>query len=40
MKNGRLYDGNTCNEVITGNRVLDRSEWLFNKPASNTGINE
>ncbi|HWB27355.1 MAG TPA: LpqB family beta-propeller domain-containing protein [Chitinophagaceae bacterium] len=40
MKNGRLYDGNTCNEVITGNRVLDRSEWLYTKPVNNTGVAE
>lgn len=40
MKNGRLYDGNTGNEVVTGNFKLDRSDWIFEKPASNTGVKE
>ncbi len=40
MKNGRLFDGNTCNEVITGTRVLDRSDWNYQKPVSNTGVAE
>ena len=40
MKNGRLYDGNTCNEVYPGQRALDRSDWNFEKPASNTGVKE
>jgi Tol biopolymer transport system component len=40
MKNGRMYDGNTCNEVYPGGRVLDRSEWNFDKPVNTTGIKE
>jgi Tol biopolymer transport system component len=40
MKNGRLYDGNTCNEVYPDRRVLDRSEWNFDKPTNTTGIKE
>lgn len=40
MKNGRLYDGNTCNEVYPGQRALDRSEWNFEKPSNTTGIKE
>jgi Tol biopolymer transport system component len=40
MKNGRLYDGNTCNEVYPGKRALDRSEWLFQKPVTNTDVKE
>lgn len=40
MKNGRLYDANTGNEVVTGNKTLDRSEWLSTKPVSNTGVAE
>lgn len=40
MKNGRLYDGNTCNEVVTGNHTLDRSEWITEKPSNTTGVNE
>lgn len=40
MKNGRLYDGNTCNEVYPGGQMLDRSEWNFDKPVNTTGIKE
>jgi hypothetical protein len=40
MKNGRLYDGNTCNEVYPGQRVLDRSEWNFERPSNTTGVKE
>lgn len=40
MKNGRLYDGNTCDEVYPQQRKLDRSEWNFEKPKSNTGIED
>ena len=40
MKNGRLYDGNTCNEVYPGQRALDRSEWTFDRPANTTGVKE
>jgi Tol biopolymer transport system component len=40
MKNGRLFDGNTCSEVYPGQRVLDRSEWNFDKPANTTGVKE
>ena len=40
MKNGRLYEGNTCNEVYPGKRPLDRSEWNFEKPKNTTGIAE
>jgi imidazolonepropionase-like amidohydrolase len=40
MKNGRLYDGNTCDEIYPQQRKLDRSEWNFSKPTSNTGIKE
>jgi Tol biopolymer transport system component len=40
MKNGRLYDGNTCNEVYPGQRALDRSEWEFSKPMNTTGVKE
>ena len=40
MKNGRLYEGSTCNEVYPGKRALDRSEWTFEKPVSNTGVVE
>jgi len=40
MKNGRLYDGNTCDEVYPQQRKLDMSEWKFDKPASNTTVKE
>lgn len=40
MMNGRLYDGNTCNEVYPAQRALDRSEWNFERPANTTGVKE
>ena len=40
MKNGRLYDGNTCDEVYPHQRKLDRSEWLYNKPTLTTDVKE
>jgi Tol biopolymer transport system component/imidazolonepropionase-like amidohydrolase len=40
MKNGRLYEGSTCNEVYPGKRVLDRNEWNFVRPVNTTGIAE
>jgi imidazolonepropionase-like amidohydrolase len=40
MKNGRLYEGNTLDEVITGNHKLDRKEWMAEKPKKNTLIED
>ena len=40
MKNGRLYDGNTCDEVYPQQRKLDKSEWKYDKPTMNTNIKE
>jgi len=40
MKNGRLFDGNTCNEVYPAARTLDRSEWKYDKPVNTTGLKE
>ncbi|MBC6492760.1 amidohydrolase [Flavihumibacter stibioxidans] len=40
MKNGRLYDGNTADEVYPRQRKLDRREFNYAKPATNTGIPE
>jgi len=40
MKNGRLYDGNTCDEVYPQQRKLDKTEWKFDKPAMTTDIKE
>lgn len=38
MKNGRLYDGNTGDEVYPQQRKLDRSEWKFDKPLTTTDV--
>lgn len=40
IKNGRIYDGNTLDEVYPTQRKLERSEWSFEKPALNTGLKE
>jgi Tol biopolymer transport system component/imidazolonepropionase-like amidohydrolase len=40
MKNGRLYDGNTCDEVYPQQRKLNLSEWQYDKPVMNTNIKE
>ncbi|MEJ0103329.1 MAG: amidohydrolase family protein [Bacteroidota bacterium] len=40
MKNGRLYDGNTCDEVYPQQRTLNLSEWKYDKPVMNTSIKE
>jgi Tol biopolymer transport system component len=40
MKNGRLYDGNTCNEIYPVQRALDKREWNFEKPLNTTGVKE
>ena len=40
MKNGRLYNGNTLDEIYPVSRKLDRSEWTFEKPANSTGISD
>ncbi|MBS1604186.1 MAG: PD40 domain-containing protein [Bacteroidetes bacterium] len=40
MKNGRLFDGNTCNEVYPAARTLDMSEWKYDKPVNTTGLKE
>jgi imidazolonepropionase-like amidohydrolase len=40
MKNGRLYEGNTCNEVYPQQRKLDKSEWQYQKPTVNTDEKE
>jgi len=38
MKNGRLYEGDTLNEIYPSNRKLDDSEWKFEKPVNTTGM--
>ena len=40
MKNGRLYNGSTMDEVYPTARKLQRSEWTFDKPINNTGVKE
>ena len=40
MKNGRLYDGNTCDEVYPANRKLDKTEWKYEKPVTTTEVKE
>lgn len=38
MKNGRLYEGDTLNEVYPSTRKLDDGEWKFEKPVNTTGM--
>ncbi|HVM87734.1 MAG TPA: amidohydrolase family protein [Puia sp.] len=40
MKNGRLYDGNTADEVYPQQRKLNTDEWKFDRPAMTTSIKE
>lgn len=40
MKNGRLYDGNTCNEIYPTKRALVKDEWKYEKPVINTDVKE
>ena len=40
MKNGRLYNGNTLDEVTTGKHKLDRSEYVDKKPTKNTKVED
>lgn len=40
MKDGHLYDGNTCDELYPQQRTLNRSEWEFDKPHMTTDIKE
>ena len=40
MKNGRLYEGETLNEVYPSNKKLVISEWSYDKPEVNTNIAE
>lgn len=40
MKNGRLYNGSTMDEIYPRQKKLERSEWTFDKPVNNTGVKE
>ena len=38
MKNGRLYDANTLDEVYPRQARLPRQQWMVGTPAANAGI--
>lgn len=40
MKDGRLYDGNSCNEILPTQRKLDKKEWEYDRPKTTTDIKE
>jgi Tol biopolymer transport system component len=40
VKNGRLYDGNTLDEIYPTPRKLDTRSWSKEKPAVNTSVKE
>lgn len=40
IKNGRVYDANTLDEVYPNQKKLIRTEWTFEKPANNTGLQD
>jgi hypothetical protein len=40
MKNGRLYDGNTLNEIYPSQRKLEINEWSYERPGNSTGLGE
>lgn len=40
MKNGRLYEGDSMNEIFPLQKKFDNSEWKMEKPVMNTGIGE
>lgn len=40
MKNGRLYDGNTLDEIAPGNKKLDDSIWKKQAPAVTTSVKQ
>jgi Tol biopolymer transport system component/imidazolonepropionase-like amidohydrolase len=40
MKNGRLYKGDTMDEIHPTARKLERSEWTFEKPVNTTGLKD
>ncbi len=39
MKNGRLYEGDSCDEVYPQKRKLIKTEWNYEKPENNTNVN-
>ncbi|CAN5625785.1 amidohydrolase family protein [soil metagenome] len=40
MKNGRMYDGNTGDEVYPNKHLLIKDEWRYDKPVVNTDVVE
>jgi imidazolonepropionase-like amidohydrolase len=40
VKNGRMYNGNTCDEVYPTTRKYERIEWRDEKPVTNTGLKD
>ncbi len=40
MKNGRLYDGNTADEIYPQQHKLQREEWNYEKPVVTTPIKD
>ncbi len=40
MKNGRLYDGNTCEETYPAQHKLIKDEWEYTRPVVNTDVKE
>ncbi len=40
MKNGRLYEGDTMDEIYPTKKKLETSEWKMDKPMGNTNLEE
>ncbi|UTA67714.1 amidohydrolase family protein [Emticicia sp. 21SJ11W-3] len=40
IKNGRVYDAGTLDEVYPTQKKLPRTEWNYEKPANTTGLND
>jgi Tol biopolymer transport system component len=40
IKNGRVYDANTLDEIHPAQKKLIRTEWTFEKPANTTGLTD
>ena len=40
MKNGRLYNGDTMDEIYPTTRKLESSEYKFEKPTNTTGLKD
>ncbi|GAC1487664.1 MAG: amidohydrolase family protein [Flavisolibacter sp.] len=40
IKNGKIFDANTCNEVYPNFKKYERKEWINEKPVKNTSVIE